>query len=96
VDTPEAAFEAAKNMLGTSLATYQTAGVAKPIDHVLIHFAKPIAKELYLAVALDRERELPCVVFSEAGGMEIEEVARKSPEKILKCHFDPDGKRDAA
>ena len=96
VDTPEAAYGAAQKMLGTTLATYQTAGVAKPIDCVLIHFAKKIEKELYLAVALDRERELPCVIFSDAGGMEIEEVAQKSPEKILKCHFDPDGKRDIA
>src|SRR3989338_7368980 len=42
VDTPEAAYGAAQKMLGTTLATYQTAGVAKPIDCVLIHFAKKI------------------------------------------------------
>ena len=90
VDTAEAAFETAKKMLGSSLATYQTAGVAKPVDRVLIHFAKVIEKELYLAVALDREKELPCVIFSESGGVDIEEVAKKSPEKILKFHFDPD------
>jgi succinyl-CoA synthetase beta subunit len=94
VDTVEAAFDAAKKMLGTTLATYQTAGVAKPVDRVLIHFAKKIEKELYLAVTLDREKELPCVIFSDAGGMDIEEVAKKNPEKILKCHFEPDGKRD--
>ncbi len=90
VETAEQAFEAAKNMLGTSLATYQTAGVAKPIDHVLIEVTSRIKKELYLAVALDREAALPCVICSEAGGVDIETVAHETPEKVLKFHFDPD------
>ena len=90
VQTAEAALEAAKKMLGTELATYQTAGVAKPIDSVLIERANPIKNELYLAVALDREEALPCVIFSESGGIDIETVAHETPEKVLKFHFDPD------
>ena len=90
VETAEQAFEAARKMLGTSLVTYQTAGVPKPIDRVLIEMSRRIQKELYLAVTLDRERALPCVIFSEAGGIDIEEVAQKTPEKIVKFHFDLD------
>ena len=90
VEAAEQAFEAAKKMLGTSLATYQTAGVAKPIDCVLIETTSRITKELYLAVTLDREAALPCVICSEAGGVDIETVAHETPEKVLKFHFDPD------
>ena len=90
VETAQQAFEAAKKMLGTSLTTYQTAGVAKPIDHILIEATSRIKKELYLAVALDREAALPCVICSEAGGVDIETVAHETPEKVLKFHFDPD------
>ena len=91
VETAEAAFDAAKKMLGTTLVTYQTAGVAKPIDRVLMEQAGHMKKELYLAVALDREVALPCVIASEAGGVDIETVARETPENVLKFHFDPDG-----
>ncbi len=90
VETAEQAFEAAKKMLGTSLATYQTAGIAKPIDRILIEVTSRIRKELYLAVALDREAALPCVICSEAGGVDIEAAAHQTPEKVLKFHFDPD------
>ena len=90
VETAEQAFEAARKMLGTTLVTYQTAGAAKPIDRVLIEITSRIKKELYLAVALDREIALPCVICSEAGGVDIETVAHETPEKVLKFHFDPD------
>lgn len=90
VETAEEAFQAAKKLLGSSLVTYQTAGVQKPIDHVLIEATSQIEKELYLAVTLDREKALPCVICSEAGGVEIETIARDTPEKMLTFHFDPD------
>ncbi len=90
VETPEQAFEAAKNMLGKTLTTYQTAGVAKPIDYVLIETTSKIKKEIYLAITIDREQALPCVICSEAGGIDIETVAHQTPEKIIKFHFDPE------
>ncbi|MBI4358542.1 MAG: ADP-forming succinate--CoA ligase subunit beta [Candidatus Omnitrophica bacterium] len=90
VETAEEAFQAAKSMLGTTLVTYQTAGAAKPIDHVLIETTSQIAHELYLAIALDREAALPCVIGSRAGGVDIETVARETPEEVIKFHFDPD------
>lgn len=90
VPTAEAAFEAAKSLLGQELVTYQTGGRGKPVDHVLVEPSRNIAKEIYLAVILDRERALPCVVCSDAGGVDIETIARQAPEKILKFHFDPD------
>ncbi len=90
VETAEQAFDAAKKMLGSTLVTYQTAGAAKPIDLVLIEITSRIERELYLAVAIDRERALPCVICSEAGGVDIETVACETPEKVFKFHFDPD------
>ena len=90
VSTAEAALEAAKSLLGSELVTYQTGGKGKPIDRVLVESSSSIAKEIYLAVTLDRERALPCVVCSDAGGVEIETIAHETPEKILKFHFDPD------
>ncbi len=90
VPTPEAAFEAAKSLLGQELVTYQTGGKGKPVDRVLVEPSGSIGKEIYLAVILDRERALPCVVCSDAGGVDIETTARETPEKILKFHFDPD------
>jgi len=91
VKTAQEAYDAAKSLLGSMLKTYQTGGTAKPVERILIEPAGRIAKELYLAVALDREAALPCVICSEAGGVDIETVARRTPEKVLKFHFDPDG-----
>ncbi len=92
VDSAESAFQAAQKLLGTKLATYQTAGVEKPIDFVLIESSRTIKKEVYVAITLDRSRVLPCVICSESGGVDIEEVALKTPEKIVKGHFEVDEK----
>ncbi len=92
VKTAEQAFQAAQSLLGKTLATYQTGGVAKPIDYVLIEATSKIKKEIYLAITIDREQALPCVICSEAGGIDIEDVAQKTPEKIIKFHFDPDAR----
>ena len=83
------AFTAAKDLLGRRLVTIQSGPAGQPINQVLIECASHLDKELYLAAVIDREQALPCVIFSEAGGMEIEEVAKEHPEKILKLHFDP-------
>ncbi len=99
VKTAEEAYQAAKSLLGQNLVTFQSGGAGQPINQVLVERASFIDKELYLAITIDRERALPCIIFSEAGGMEIEEVAHLHPEKILKLHFEPSklvSEKDAA
>ncbi|MBI2167298.1 MAG: ADP-forming succinate--CoA ligase subunit beta [Candidatus Omnitrophica bacterium] len=81
--------EGAQKILGRRLQTPQTGPDGQPVDQVLIQVQTEIAKEFYAAVLLDRSREKPCLIFSASGGMEIEEVARKSPEAILKKVFSP-------
>jgi succinyl-CoA synthetase beta subunit len=80
--------ELAGKILGMKLVTPQTGPEGKVVGKVLIEEGLSIAKELYLAVLLDRTSAAPLVMASEAGGMEIEEVARTRPEMILKqvCH----------
>ncbi|WP_133479988.1 ADP-forming succinate--CoA ligase subunit beta [Cognatilysobacter segetis] len=72
----------AKQMLGTKMATYQTAGVELPIDSVLISEGTDIAKELYLSVLVDRATKSVTFIASAEGGMDIEQVAAEKPEAI--------------
>lgn len=72
----------AKGMLGTKMATYQTAGVELPVDSVLITQATDIAKELYLSVLVDRDSKSITYIASAEGGMDIEQVAQEKPEAI--------------
>lgn len=72
----------AKAMLGTRMETYQTAGVALPIDSVLISEGTDIAKELYLSVLVDRSTQSITFIASSEGGMDIEQVAAETPDKI--------------
>lgn len=81
--------DAAKRIIGLELKTAQTAGGSVKVSKVLIEPKGSIQKELYLGITIDREKGLPCVIFSASGGMEIEELAHKSPEKIVTLHFDP-------
>ena len=74
--------EFAKAMLGTRMATYQTAGVALPIDCVLISEGTDIAKELYLSVLTDRASKAITFIASAEGGVEIEKVAAENPDAI--------------
>ena len=69
-------------MLGTKMATYQSAGVALPIDTVLISEGTDIAKELYLSVLVDRSTQAITFITSSEGGVDIETVARETPELI--------------
>ncbi|WP_297833272.1 ADP-forming succinate--CoA ligase subunit beta [Thermomonas sp.] len=80
--------EYARAMLGTRMATYQSAGVALPIDSVLVCEATDIAKELYLSVLVDRDTRTITFIASAEGGMEIEQVAREKPEAIKTLHVD--------
>ncbi len=88
-DDPAAAEAAAKQILGMRLKTPQTPPEGIEVKRVLVEEASPIRQELYLSVTLDRARATPVVMASEAGGMEIEEVAARSPEKILREWADP-------
>ncbi len=72
----------AKAMLGTRMETYQSAGVALPIDTVLISEGTDIAKELYLSVLVDRASQAITFITSSEGGVDIETVAKETPEKI--------------
>ena len=74
--------EYAKGMLGTKMATYQSAGVALPIDSVLVTQATDIAKELYLSVLVDRATQSVTYIASAEGGVEIEKVAEENPDAI--------------
>jgi len=73
-------------MLGTKMATYQTAGVELPIDAVLISEGTDIAKELYLSVLVDRSTKSVTFIASAEGGMDIEQVAAEKPEAIHALH----------
>jgi len=79
----------AKAMLGNTLVTKQTGPEGRVVSTVLIAAAEDIKKEFYLAVLLDRANSRPLIMASTEGGVDIEEVAEKSPEKIIKEHVDP-------
>jgi len=78
----------AKGMLGTKMATYQTAGVELPVDSVLVTQATDIVKELYLSVLVDRATQKVTFIASAEGGMDIEQVAAEKPEAIKNLHVD--------
>ena len=81
--------ELARNMLGMRLVTHQTGPAGRIVKRLLIEETLPIERELYLGIVLDRVQGKPVFMASAAGGMEIEEVAARTPEAILKEAFDP-------
>ncbi len=83
-DGPAAAEQAAGQILGMMLKTPQTPPEGIKVRKVLVEEASEIARELYLSLTLDRGRSTDVVMASQAGGMEIEEVAAKTPDKILR------------
>ena len=85
----EQAYQMAHAMLGQVLVTKQTGAEGRLIQKVLVEAASNIKKEFYLAVLLDRASSRPLVMASSEGGMDIEEVAAKTPEKIIKEEIDP-------
>ena len=86
--TPAEAQAHAAGMLGAQLVTRQTNQKGVEIKFVLIEEAIPIKKELYLAITIDRSLQTPILIASIEGGMEIEEVAKRSPDKIIKEPID--------
>jgi succinyl-CoA synthetase beta subunit len=83
------AAEIARKMLGMKLVTHQTGPEGRIVQRLLIEETLPIERELYLGIVLDRAQGRPVFMASAAGGMEIEVVAAKTPELILKEAFDP-------
>ncbi|MEE8044394.1 MAG: ADP-forming succinate--CoA ligase subunit beta [Thermodesulfobacteriota bacterium] len=79
----------ASEILGMTLVTHQTGPEGKLVSKVLVEEASNIATELYLGMVINRATENIVIMASQEGGMEIEEVARTNPEKILKQYIDP-------
>jgi succinyl-CoA synthetase beta subunit len=79
----------AEKMLGMTLVTHQTGPEGKVVQRLLIEEGLPIDRELYLSMLLDRQEAKLLIMASQAGGMEIEEVAAKTPERIIKEHIEP-------
>ncbi|MBI3725049.1 ADP-forming succinate--CoA ligase subunit beta [bacterium] len=86
---PKEARAIAEKMLGKTLVTKQTGEHGRVVKKVYLTAGCDIARELYVAVVLDRKIKKPVVMVSQAGGVDIEEVAEKTPEKILKEAVDP-------
>jgi succinyl-CoA synthetase beta subunit len=82
VRSREEAVKAAASMLGKTLVTYQTGPAGQAITKVLVTVGHDIARELYLGMAVDRALQCPVLMATTEGGVEIETVARESPEKI--------------
>ena len=86
---PKEAHQAASEILGMQLVTHQTGPEGQKVQQALVEKASDIERELYLGITLDRAQSKPVVMASQEGGMEIEEVAAETPEKILKETVDP-------
>ncbi len=84
----DSAVEAAQSIFGKKLVTHQTGPEGKEVKRLLIEKGVEIKKELYLGMVVDRSNNSVVIMASEEGGVEIEEVAAKSPEKILKEYVD--------
>ncbi|MFN6977396.1 MAG: ATP-grasp domain-containing protein, partial [Gemmobacter sp.] len=83
------AAEMATQMLGRTLVTHQTGPAGKQVNRIYIEDGSDIARELYLALLIDRKSSRISFVVSTEGGMDIEEVAHNTPEKILSFTVDP-------
>jgi len=89
VATPEDAEVAAAGMLGRVMVTHQTGPKGRLVRKVLVAAGRTPQRELYLGILLDRASSRPVVIASAAGGMDIETVAKETPEKISKTLVDP-------
>src|SRR5438105_843111 len=85
----EEAAEIAARMLGMNLITHQTGPQGKKVQRLLIEETLPIARELYLGIVIDRAVGKPVFMASSSGGMEIEEVAARDPNAIVKQYIEP-------
>ena len=83
IDNPQDGVEFAKKWLGNNLITYQTDKKGQPVNSILVEEFTSIAKELYLSAVIDRESQKIVFIGSSEGGVNIEDVAKKYPEKII-------------
>jgi succinyl-CoA synthetase beta subunit len=86
---PDEAARIARDMLGMTLVTHQTGPEGRVVSRVLIEEGLQIARELYFSILLDRSAMRPIIMASAAGGMDIEDVAAKTPEQIIREHVNP-------
>src|SRR3984957_5599717 len=89
VKTPEEIKDLAAKMLGQTLVTAQTGEAGKLVSKVMVGQSKDPVRELYFAIVVDREAQAPVVIASTKGGMNIEDVARETPELIMRMRIDP-------
>jgi Succinyl-CoA synthetase, beta subunit len=87
-DIPQAC-EVAKELLKKKLVTVQTGPDGMPVQCILVEETVDVEKEFYLSITLDRHTSRYCLIASAEGGMDIEDVARRSPEKIHRLYIDP-------
>ena len=88
-DNPLDAEREAGRLIGSRLVTHQTGVAGVPVSRVLVEEASEVSRELYLSLLIDSASRFPVMMASEAGGMDIEEVAQSAPEKIIRCYIDP-------
>ncbi|MFC1888364.1 ADP-forming succinate--CoA ligase subunit beta [Thermodesulfobacteriota bacterium] len=88
-DSSAQAFDLAGAIIGMMLVTPQTGKEGKLVRKLLVEESVDIASELYVGITVDRKNQCPVVIVSEAGGMEIEEVAARDPEKVIREMVDP-------
>jgi succinyl-CoA synthetase beta subunit len=86
---PADAVKLARDMIGMNLVTHQTGPEGRVVSRVLVEEGLQMTRELYLSVVLDRASGKPVMMASAAGGMDIEEVAARTPEKIVRIHIEP-------
>ncbi len=89
VSSPEEAEQAAGELLGSRLVTHQTSAEGVPVGTVLVEKAAAGERELYIGIVIDGSAQKPVIMTSQVGGMDIEEVAASTPEKILREYVDP-------
>jgi succinyl-CoA synthetase beta subunit len=82
-------FDVAKQMLGMTLITHQTGPEGKKVKKLYVEAGASIKDEYYLGITLDRKAEMPVIMASTEGGVEIEKVAEETPEKIIKIQVNP-------
>jgi succinyl-CoA synthetase beta subunit len=87
--SPDEAESLARQMIGMTLVTHQTGPEGRVVSRVLIEEGLKMTRELYLSIVLDRAAGKPVMMASADGGMDIEEVAAKTPERIHKVHIEP-------
>jgi succinyl-CoA synthetase beta subunit len=87
--SPEEAEKLARAMIGMTLVTHQTGPEGRVVSRVLVEEGLQMTRELYLSIVLDRSAGKPVMMASAAGGMDIEQVAAKTPDQIMKIYVEP-------